>query len=89
MLKLRIPEWRVALATSVAVGAASLLVACGGGGDATPAAATPPTTQAASYTQGAITGFGSVFVGGVRYDDSTASVADDDGNSKSRSGDRK
>jgi hypothetical protein len=85
MLKLRVSEWRVALATSVAVGAASLLVACGGGGDATPAAATPPTTQAASYTQGAITGFGSVFVGGVRYDDSTASVADDDGNSKSRS----
>lgn len=85
MLKLQMSEWRVALATSVALGAASLLVACGGGGDATPVAVTPPQTQAASYTQGAITGFGSVFVGGVRYDDSAASVADDDGNSKSRS----
>ena len=85
MLKLRFPDWRVALATATAIGATALLVACGGGG--TDAATTPGATPAAAstYTQGAISGFGSVIVGGVRFDDSTASVADEDGNSRSRS----
>ena len=84
MLKLRIPDWRLALASATAIGATALLVACGGGGDATPAAgATPPV--ASSYTQGAITGFGSVFVAGVRFDDSAATFDDDEGNSRSRS----
>ena len=83
MLKLRIPDWRLALASATAIGATALLVACGGGGDATPAAgATPPV--ASSYTQGAITGFGSVFVAGVRFDDSAATFDDDEGNSRSR-----
>ena len=56
------------------------LVACGGGvesggtgGNAT-----------ASYVSGPITGFGSVIVGGVRFDDSTAAVSDADGGSRSR-----
>ena len=84
MLKLRIPDWRLALASATAIGATALLVACGGGGDAPPAAgATPPV--ASSYTQGAITGFGSVFVAGVRFDDSAATFDDDEGNSRSRS----
>ncbi|MBP6764784.1 MAG: hypothetical protein KA141_07300 [Rubrivivax sp.] len=75
MSKFKISNWRVALAT--ALGATALLAACGGGGsdpDNSPVAAT-----ATSYSQGAITGFGSVFVGGVRYDDSGAAVSDDDG----------
>ena len=84
MLKLRIPDWRLALASATAIGATALLVACGGGGDATPAAGATPAA-ASSYTQGAITGFGSVIVGGVRFDDSASSFDDDEGNSRSRS----
>ena len=83
MLNTRISHWRTALAASVTLAASAVLVACGGGGDSTPTAATP--AAATSYSQGAITGFGSVFVGGVRFDDSTAAVADEDGNSRSRS----
>lgn len=55
------------------------LVSCGGGvgtggtgGDAT------------AYAAGPITGFGSVFVGGVRFDDSAATVEDADGGGRSR-----
>ncbi len=60
----------------------ALVAACGGGGGAT----TPPTggtATAASFSQGAISGFGSVIVNGVRWDDSAASVTDDDGSSRS------
>jgi hypothetical protein len=56
------------------------LVACGGGvesggtgGNAT-----------ASYVNGPITGFGSVIVGGVRFDDTSAAVTDADGTVRSR-----
>ena len=76
------PARRAALASAVAIGASAILVACGGGGGD---AGTAAPTAAESYSQGAITGFGSVFVGGVRFDDSAATVADDDGNTKSRS----
>jgi hypothetical protein len=55
------------------------LVSCGGGvgtggtgGDAT------------AYSSGSITGFGSVFVGSVRFDDSAASVEDADGSGRNR-----
>jgi hypothetical protein len=52
--------------------AAALLTGCGGGGSS-------PTEQASSYTEGVITGFGSIIVNGVRFDDSAATVSDDDG----------
>ena len=59
--------------------AAAALASCGGGvgtggtgGDAT------------AYAAGPITGFGSVFVGGVRFDDSTAAVEDADGGGHTR-----
>jgi len=57
---------------------AALLVGCGGGGDA----GTSPFTQSSgtSFAAGAISGFGSVIVNGVRFDDSSARVSDDDGN---------
>ncbi len=84
MLKLRIPDWRLALTSATAIGATVLLVACGGGGDATPPSGATPAA-ASTYTQGAITGFGSVIVGGVRFDDSAATFDDDEGNSRSRS----
>ena len=56
----------------------ALVAACGGGGDDTAG-----STTASSYSQGTISGFGSVIVNGVRWDDSGASVSDDDGNRRS------
>lgn len=80
----RISDWRAALAAGAAFGATALLVACGGGGgDAgTPNGPVVPSA-AVSYSQGAITGFGSIFVNGVRFDDSAATVTDDDDNASS------
>lgn len=52
---------------------------CGGG------VGTEGTGTYASVSTGPITGFGSIVVSGVRYDDSTASVSDDDGNGSDRS----
>jgi Domain of unknown function (DUF5666) len=70
----------------------ALLSACGGGGSSgsgTPAsgtpAAQPPTVTVEDGTVGIISGFGSVIVNGVRYDDSSASVKDDHGISLSSS----
>lgn len=74
-----------AWAAATAACATALLVACGGGGESTPEAGAVLPVTASTYTQGAITGFGSVFVGGVRFDDSTANVTDEDGNSRNRS----
>ncbi len=81
MFNLRIADWRVAL-SATALGAAALLGACGGGGGDMPPAA---TGAAVTYSQGVISGFGSVFVGGVRFDDSAAAVADEDGTARDRS----
>ncbi len=76
-------DWRAALAGAT-LGAAALLAACGGGGGGDSGTGTGGTTAtASSYAQGPIDGFGSVIVGGVRYDDSQASVSDEDGNPSS------
>lgn len=71
------------------LGSALALAGCGGGGGggSTPASG-GPIAGSGSSTTGAITGFGSIIVGGVRYDDSAASISDDDGASRS-SGDLK
>ena len=61
--------------------AAAALAACGGGGGGGGGdSSAVPTGAAASDTvsQGAITGFGSIIVNGVRYDDSAAAVSDED-----------
>jgi hypothetical protein len=71
---------RTALRFTTLIGAALVLVACGGGGSSAP----PAGASASSFTAGPITGFGSVIVNGVRFDDSSASISDDDGNSHSR-----
>jgi len=78
----KLPGWRATLAAALT--AALALVACGGGGGSagdsasnTPIGAVPAGTT--SYTLGAISGFGSVVVGGVRFDDSSATVEDEDG----------
>src|SRR5438270_5292928 len=57
--------------------AALLLSGCGGGGDA---GTSTPAAASRSFAAGTITGFGSVIVNGVRFDDSKAKVSDDDGN---------
>ena len=64
-------------------GAALLLAGCGGGGSAGPSSGgtgVGPT----SFATGHISGFGSIIVNGVRFDDSAALVTDDDGNGSSR-----
>jgi hypothetical protein len=53
-----------------------ILAGCGGGGSGG-SSATSPDAQSA-YAAGPITGFGSVIVRGVRFDDSAARVSDDD-----------
>ena len=74
---------RTLLAAAVASSASALLAACGGGGSDAAGEAPPPagggTATTSSYTDGVISGFGSVIVGGVRFDDSSASVSDEDG----------
>ena len=55
------------------LGSALLMAGCGGGGGGT----TTAGAVAGSSASGAITGFGSIIVGGVRFDDSAASVRDD------------
>jgi Domain of unknown function (DUF5666) len=69
---------------------ATVLAACGGGGGSpgeTTAGPgpTPAPVAGTSYVQGPVSGFGSVIVGGVRFDDSQARVVDEDGNSLSLS----
>lgn len=71
----RIPTSRARALLGLAAGvAAALLVACGGGGSG----ATDGTQYSASYAVGRISGFGSIVVNGVHYDESSAAVSDDD-----------
>ncbi len=70
------------------LGSALALAGCGGGGSDGGTTASGGTTAGGSSATGAITGFGSIIVGGVRFDDSAASVQDDDGASMN-SGDLK
>ncbi len=64
------------------------LVACGGGGSASESAvsATSPGVTATGFTQGAITGFGSIIVNGVRFDETSATITDDSDTARSASG---
>jgi hypothetical protein len=54
---------------------AALLAACGGGGSDSSSSSTDTAT---AFSSGPITGFGSVIVNGVRFDDSSARITDDD-----------
>lgn len=53
----------------------ALLAACGGGGSDSGSSSADTAT---AYAAGPITGFGSVIVNGVRFDDSSARISDDD-----------
>jgi len=63
--------------------AALLLAGCGGGGSAGPSSGGTGVAPT-SFATGHISGFGSIIVNGVRFDDSAATVLDDDGNRSSR-----
>jgi hypothetical protein len=72
---------RGALRAALGAVAGLLLAAgCGGGGDTS----MPSTASGRALTQGTITGFGSIIVNGIRFDDSTAQVFDDDGEAHDR-----
>lgn len=64
---------RCGLGGVVAVLAAALVAACGGGGGSA------GDGTATAFAAGPVSGFGSVIVNGVRFDDSSASIEDDDG----------
>jgi Domain of unknown function (DUF5666) len=62
-----------------------LLASCGGGGTGgTGGTGEPAPSNGANLAVGPITGFGSIIVNGVRYDDSSASIVDDDDSASSR-----
>lgn len=73
------PGRRRLLLGGLGLGLAPVWVACGGGGVEGQGTGTTP-----GFAQGAISGFGSVIVNGIRFDDSTATVRDDEGRSLSR-----
>ena len=72
------PQRRQLLLGAASLGAASMLAACGGGCD------DAGSGSADSFTTGPITGFGSVIVGGVRFDDTLAIIVDEDGDRATR-----
>lgn len=75
-----IPHLHPTLRAGLAALAALLIAAgCGGGGGDN-----MPATQGRAFTQGTITGFGSVIVNGIRFDESAAQVIDDDGRAHDR-----
>ena len=67
--------WRRTIVGVCTVSAAALIVACGGGGGI----AGVGTGGTGSFSVGTISGFASVFVNGVRYEDQGARLVDDDG----------
>lgn len=74
---------RLLLGTA-SLGAGALLAACGGGGGDPAGADAGPTEAPAGFTQGPISGFGSLIVGGIRFDDDAAQLLDEDGDPVSR-----
>lgn len=80
-MKIRSSSFRARLATLAASSVLALLAACGGGGGDSPPTAAPvaETTQRPLAVTGTVTGFGSVIIDGVRYDDTGTVVEADDG----------
>lgn len=74
---MKISWWDLGARVLVAVlGVAAIVAGCGGG--------VGEGGTGNGYTQGTISGFGSIFVNDVRFDDSSASVQDADGNPRTR-----
>jgi hypothetical protein len=79
MMSLGLPSFFSLRAGAAWLAGVLAVVGCGGGVDS--GGTGSPTT---SYASGAITGFGSVIVAGVRFDDGSATVVDAEGNARSR-----
>jgi hypothetical protein len=75
--------WQHLLQWSALAAAASAIVACGGGGDTNLAGGGGVGAGGTGIT-GMVNGFGSVIVGGVRYDDSSATVTREDASDDSK-----
>lgn len=75
------PRASARLLVAQAAFAAVLVAGCGGGGSSSPSSG---GTGASSFAAGPITGFGSIIVNGVRFDDSNARVSNDDGSASSK-----
>jgi hypothetical protein len=75
------------------LGGALFLAGCGGGGDSSQASVnsggTGSTDASGSLSVGPIAGMGSIIVNGVRFDDTTAKVLDDDADVVASRGDLK
>lgn len=72
-------QWIAAFSAAMACVVAAL-VACGGGSSGMSSRVTPSSAPATTvFAAGPISGFGSVIVNGVRFDDDTATIVDDDG----------
>ncbi|MFO1337832.1 MAG: DUF5666 domain-containing protein [Burkholderiaceae bacterium] len=72
-----LPPWRrVASALTALAASLALLHGCGGGVEG-------QGTGSVSYSDGPISGFGSIIVNGVHFDETKASITDDDGHSLS------
>ena len=69
------PPLRLALDIAKLLCVAAVLAGCGGGGSDSSSSSSDTAT---AYSSGPITGFGSVIVNGVRFDDSSARITDDD-----------
>ena len=79
LLERRVRLAAFAMRASLLAACAALAASCGGGVDSGGTGA-----PISSYASGPITGFGSVIVNGVRFDDRSATVRDGDGNGRSR-----
>jgi hypothetical protein len=82
---------RTQLAVLASASLLALLSACGGGGGggSTEGGTTPPpvsTTPQPTSVNGTVTGFGSIIIDGVRYDDAAARVLVDNGGTAAKSG---
>ena len=77
----RSPGWRAWQPSLAVLALVAAVAGCGGGGS--PADSVATATPASAFTLGTITGFGSIIVNGVRFDESSASVTDDDGTQRS------
>ena len=76
------PARRALLQQTLGAALGALLAACGGGGGSAGA----PGSGGTGFASGPISGFGSIIVNKVRYDDRTAELRDDDGQPVSRVG---
>jgi len=80
MKSLPLSSGAMARATLAWLAAGALAMGCGGGGSGGSTAA-----AGSAFTMGTISGFGSIIVNGVRFDDSRAQVVDDDDQAHDRS----